>query len=128
MSRPPQIDLKALLAQPNPHIDLKLQAYETSTRNFIKAVSNYKNRSIATIAERRATHIAETKRYAEKVKAVEDETKACKIKEIELAEGEQLLPLNIRISYTYRAGTRSRRPQRSRFSRGKPQAPIGNNK
>lgn len=97
--RIPQIDLKAILAQPNPHIDLKLQAYESSTKNFLKAVSNYKNRSIATISDRRTTQVAEKKRVEEKVKSVETEINECKIKEIELVGSECLRVVTFHLSH-----------------------------
>ncbi|ESK88425.1 kinetochore protein spc25 [Moniliophthora roreri MCA 2997] len=84
--RLPQIDLASVLASPNPHIDLKLGVYENSTRNFLKAVSNYKNRSIATISELRSRSAAEKKKLMEKAQAVEIETNQCKVKEIELME------------------------------------------
>lgn len=83
-----QIDLATVLSVNNPQIDLKLQAYETSTRNFLKAVSNYKNRSISTISERRTNQAAEKKRIAEKSQAIESETNQCKVREIELVAGE----------------------------------------
>ncbi|KAF5377284.1 hypothetical protein D9615_006466 [Tricholomella constricta] len=82
--RLPQIDLAATLAEPNPQIDLRLSAYEISTRNFLKAVSNYKNRAIATISERRTAQAAEKKRIIEKTQAIEAETNQCKLREIDL--------------------------------------------
>ncbi|KAK7471111.1 kinetochore-associated Ndc80 complex subunit spc25 [Stygiomarasmius scandens] len=82
--RIPQIDLKSVLEDPNPHIDLKIQAFEESTSSFLKAVSNYKNRSIQQITERRAKGAAEKKKIAEKCQAIEAETNQCKVKEIEL--------------------------------------------
>ncbi|KAJ6618207.1 chromosome segregation protein Spc25-domain-containing protein [Mycena sp. CBHHK59/15] len=82
--RVPQIDLSALLADQNPQIDLRVQSYETSTRNFLKAVSNYKTRTMATIADKRATHAAEKKRTLERIASVEAETNQCKIQEIQL--------------------------------------------
>lgn len=81
--RVPQIDLAAILADPNPRIDLRVQACETSTRNFLKAVGNYKTRTIATITDRRAAHAAEKKRLLEKIVNVETETNECKMKEID---------------------------------------------
>jgi len=42
--RIPQIDLATLLAEQNAQIDLKLEVYESSTRNFLKAVANTKSR------------------------------------------------------------------------------------
>ncbi|KAJ6544761.1 chromosome segregation protein Spc25-domain-containing protein [Mycena vulgaris] len=82
--RVPQIDLPAVLADQNPHIDLRVQSYETSTRNFLKAVGNYKTRTIAQIADKRATQAAEKKRAIERIANVEAETNACKINEIRL--------------------------------------------
>ncbi|KAF7428036.1 kinetochore-associated Ndc80 complex subunit spc25 [Pleurotus ostreatus] len=82
--RTPQIDLAAILAQQNPHIDLNLQPYETSTRNFLHAVSSYKNRAIAIISERRNHQLAEKKRLAEKIQSVQAETNQCRVKEISL--------------------------------------------
>ncbi|KAK1232491.1 kinetochore-associated Ndc80 complex subunit spc25 [Marasmius sp. AFHP31] len=84
--RVPQIDLTGLLSQPNPHIDLKLDAYERDTKKFLKAVSTYKNNSIAQISDRRARGAAEKKKLQEKVQAVETETNNCKVLEIELNE------------------------------------------
>lgn len=86
--RPPQIDLQVLLEQQNPHIDLQLEAYEKSTRNFLKAVSNYKTRAITVISDRRAQQVAERKKVLEKSKTVEAETNQCKLKELELVTGE----------------------------------------
>ncbi|KAK7033037.1 kinetochore protein spc25 [Favolaschia claudopus] len=82
--RVPQIDLAAVLADPNPEIDLRVQALETSTRNFLKAVANYKTRTIANIADKRATHAAEKKRATERVSNLESETNQCKMQEIQL--------------------------------------------
>ncbi|CAA7268447.1 unnamed protein product [Cyclocybe aegerita] len=82
--RPVQVNLQALLAQPNPTIDLGVQSYETSTRNFLKAVANYKNRAITTISERRKHQASEKKKILDKTQAAEAETSQCKLKEIEL--------------------------------------------
>lgn len=85
--RVPHIDLQSLLAAPNPHIDLRLDAYEQSTRNFLKAVANYKSRAINTISERRAHQTAERKKILEKCQAAEVETNKCKLRELELVSG-----------------------------------------
>lgn len=82
--RPLQVNLHALLQQPNPTIDLGVQSYENTTRNFLKAVTNYKNRAMATIAERRKHQVQEKKRILDKMTAVENETAQCKLKEIDL--------------------------------------------
>src|SRR6266545_296773 len=82
--RPLQINLAALLQQSNPTIDLGIHSYENSTRNFLKAVTNYKNRAMATIAERRKRQAQEKKKILDKTIAVESETAQCKLKEIEL--------------------------------------------
>lgn len=85
--RVPQIDLSAILSTSNPQIDLRLPVYETSTRNFLKAVSNYKNRALTNISERRAAQAAEKKRILEKTQAIEAETNQCKLREIDLVAG-----------------------------------------
>ncbi|KAF8890056.1 hypothetical protein BD779DRAFT_1610867 [Infundibulicybe gibba] len=64
--RLPQIVLASILAEPNPHIDLRIQAYKNSARNFFNAISSYKNHAIATIAD------------------LEAETDQCKVREIGL--------------------------------------------
>lgn len=79
-----QFDLGAILAQQIPHIDLRIQAYDASTRNFLKAVSNYSNRAVAEITKRKEKHAIESKKLADKSAAVESETNQCKLKEIEL--------------------------------------------
>lgn len=86
--RVPKLDLAAILAQQNPHIDLRLEAYETSTRNFLKAVSHYAQNAQAEITRRKTTHISEKNRIAEKLQNYENETSACKVKELELIAGE----------------------------------------
>ncbi len=85
--RVPKLDLPAVLAQQNPQIDLRLEAYEVSTRNFIKAVSNYTQRAVTEITNRKNNFNAEKKRFAEKTQQVETETNQCKLKEIELIAG-----------------------------------------
>ncbi|KAJ7482658.1 hypothetical protein FB451DRAFT_973108, partial [Mycena latifolia] len=82
--RVPQIDPRAVLADQNPHIDLKVHVDENSTRSFLKAVANYKTRTIAAIADKRAAQAAEKKRTLERITNVDAETNACKMKEIQL--------------------------------------------
>ncbi|EMD41496.1 hypothetical protein CERSUDRAFT_146490, partial [Gelatoporia subvermispora B] len=84
VSRAPKLDLATVLASQNPQIDLKLDAYEASTRNFLKAVSNYTQRALTEIANRKTGHFAEKKKVSEKIQQIETETNACKVKEIEL--------------------------------------------
>ncbi|KAL4254885.1 Kinetochore protein SPC25 [Abortiporus biennis] len=79
-----KIDLKTILAQPNPQIDLRLEAYNTSTRNFLKAVSNYTQRAVTEITQRKAHYGAHKNKILDKTKQVENETNNCKVKEIEL--------------------------------------------
>ena len=83
--RHPHIDLASVLAQQTPQIDLRLQAYETSTANFLKAVTNYTNRAIAEITKHRNAQDADKRRLTERTQAVETETNQCKLKEIELS-------------------------------------------
>lgn len=82
--RPLQINLHALLQQQAPTIDLGIESYENSTRNFLEAVAKYKNRSMTAIAERRRHEAHEKKKIMDKISAVEAETGQCKLKEIEL--------------------------------------------
>lgn len=82
--RPLQINLHALLQQSNPTIDLGVQSYESTTRNFLKAVTNYKNRAMAAIGERRKHQVQEKKKILDRITVVENETAQCKLKEIEL--------------------------------------------
>ncbi|EGN94052.1 hypothetical protein SERLA73DRAFT_188610 [Serpula lacrymans var. lacrymans S7.3] len=84
MHRPTHIDLAPTLAESNPLIDLRLRAYDASTGNFLKAVSNYTNRAIVEITKHRSSQITEKKKLAEKTHSIEAETNYCKAKEIEL--------------------------------------------
>ncbi|EJF58865.1 chromosome segregation protein Spc25-domain-containing protein [Dichomitus squalens] len=84
--RVPKLDLPTVLAQQNPQIDLRLEAYEVSTRNFLKAVSNYTQRAVTEITNRKNAFAAEKKKIAEKTAQIETETNQCKLKEIELIE------------------------------------------
>ncbi|KAG1809918.1 chromosome segregation protein Spc25-domain-containing protein [Suillus plorans] len=82
--RPTHIDLASILAEPNPSVDLRLYAYEASTSNFLRAVTNYANRAVAEITKHRNAQEADKKRLVEKTVAVKAETNQCKVKEIEL--------------------------------------------
>ena len=82
--RPPHVDLSSILTQQNPSIDLRVHVYENSTRNFLKALTTYKNRAITNISERRKHQAMERKRLLERAQAVEMETNQCKLMEIEL--------------------------------------------
>lgn len=88
--RVPKLDLSTILAQQHPHIDLRLDSYETSTRNFLKAVSGYTQRALTEITRRKNMHIAEKNRIADKTLLVENETNNCKVKELELIASEWL--------------------------------------
>jgi kinetochore protein Spc25 len=68
-------------------INLRLPAYEASTRNFLKAVANYGNRAIAEITKHKEWQALERKKVMEKTAVVESETNQCKVKEIELVAG-----------------------------------------
>ena len=85
--RVPKLDLPAVLAQQNPQIDLRLEAYEASTRNFLKAVSNYTQRAVSEITNRKNYFASEKKKAAECTQAIEAETNQCKLREIELVAG-----------------------------------------
>lgn len=81
------VDLAAIFSEPNPQIDLKLSAYDISSSNFLRAVTNYTNRAIAEITKHRNAQEADRRRLAERIQAVEAETNQCKVKEIELVAG-----------------------------------------
>ncbi len=85
--RVPQINLSTLLTDPNPHIDLKLEPYEKSTRSFLQAVTAYKNRSIALINQQRAHQANEKKKILDRIQEVENQTNQYKLREIELVAG-----------------------------------------
>ena len=88
--RVPKLDLPSILAQQNPQIDLRLDAYEASTRNFLAAVSAYTQRAVTEITNRKNTFAAEKKKSAERAKSIEAETNQCKVREIELIAGASL--------------------------------------
>jgi hypothetical protein len=90
-----RIDLAALLESPQPVIDLHTQEYEVATRQFLKAIQTYTTRGIEEIKSRQSRHAAELKKAAEKKAAVEQETRACKLKEIELMEGELVVACSL---------------------------------
>ncbi|KAJ4481056.1 chromosome segregation protein Spc25-domain-containing protein, partial [Lentinula aciculospora] len=77
-------DLKTVLLDPNPHIDLDIPVYEETLQNFLKAVNNYKNRSIAAITDKRTKDGAEKKKLQDRAQKVETEISRCKVQEIEL--------------------------------------------
>jgi kinetochore protein Spc25, fungi type len=83
----PQIDLGLVLSAQNPQIDLKLDAYEQSTRAFLNLVSNYTKTAVTAIAEDTKSYNTEKTRLQEKIQHVQAETNQCKAKEIELLEG-----------------------------------------
>lgn len=86
-ARVPQIDLAAVLKDPNPHIDLKTNSYEKLTRNFLKALTTWKNRSMTTISDRRKAQAMEKKKMVDKTHQVENEINNCKVREIDLVAG-----------------------------------------
>ena len=97
--RVPKLDLASILAQQNPSIDLRLEAYETSTRSFLKAVSRYTQNAQAEITRRKTTHINEKNRVAERIQYVENETNVCKVKELELIAGQSFFLIDWRVCH-----------------------------
>ncbi|KAF9443615.1 hypothetical protein P691DRAFT_808705 [Macrolepiota fuliginosa MF-IS2] len=83
-ARLPRIDLSQLSREQHPTIDLRVNIYEESTRNFLKALVNFKNNAIASISERRKYQATEKKKITEKSQHVEAEINNCKLKEIDL--------------------------------------------
>ncbi|KAH9836719.1 chromosome segregation protein Spc25-domain-containing protein [Rhodofomes roseus] len=82
--RVPKLDLAAVLASQNPQIDLRLESYENSTQSFLRAVSNYTQRAITEITNRKNAHLSDRKKLSERIQQIEAETNQCKIREIEL--------------------------------------------
>lgn len=81
-------DLKTVLSNPDPIIDLRIPIYEESSQSFLNAVNNYKNKSIAAITDKRARDAAEIKKLQEKAQKVEVETNKAKVQELELISSE----------------------------------------
>ena len=120
--RPPPFDLAAVLSQPHPTVDLKSKELEERTRTFLKNLTNFKEKAINAITERRKHQSTEKKKILEKTRAVEAETNQCKLKEIELVAREyQSVVLGPMLTYfsfsLYRAGTRKGRAKRCRIVR-----------
>jgi len=86
-ARRSRIDLSQLLQGQNPTIDLRINIFEDSTRNFLKALVGFKNKAITSISERRKYQIAEKKKFAEKTQHVEKEINKRKLIEIDLVAG-----------------------------------------
>ena len=103
--RPLQINLHALLQQSNPTIDLGVQSYESTTRNFLKAVTNYKNRAMAAIDERRKHQVQEKKKVLDRITVVENETAQCKVKEIELVARMLSTPVSYTSNFYHQIGS-----------------------
>ncbi|KAH8827298.1 chromosome segregation protein Spc25-domain-containing protein [Flagelloscypha sp. PMI_526] len=82
----PQINLRVLLAEPNPVIDLKLTHVENSMESFRNALKHHKNRTMAQVTERRALQTQEKKKNEEKCQAIRTEIEQCKLDEIQLLE------------------------------------------
>lgn len=82
--RSPQVNLSAVLAQERPSVDLRLHTYENSTRNFLNALTDYKNRAVTAISEHRNKQTTEKKKILERTHAVETETNRHKLKEVDL--------------------------------------------
>jgi kinetochore protein Spc25 len=81
------MELASILTEQNPQIDLKLHSYEASTRNFLKALSVYKNHAISVIRDRRDNQNAERKRISGKIQSMETDINIFKVKEIDLLAG-----------------------------------------
>lgn len=86
------LQLSQILAQPHPEIDLRLESYEKSTRQFLDAVANYTAQAVDEITRRRDQHALLLKKEAEKRKAMEQEVVDCKVKEIELMKRTSVEP------------------------------------
>ncbi|KZT24727.1 hypothetical protein NEOLEDRAFT_1134784 [Neolentinus lepideus HHB14362 ss-1] len=81
-----RLNLAGILASQNPSFDLNIEAYDISTSNFLQAVSNYGDRAVKEITNRKNAYVVEKKRIADKTKLIEAEITDCKNREIELLE------------------------------------------
>jgi S-methylmethionine-dependent homocysteine/selenocysteine methylase len=111
-TRLPRIDLSQLLQEQHPHIDLRINIYEESTQNFLRALVGFKNNAITSISERRKHQTAEKKKYTERSQHVEKEVNQCKLKEIDLVAGSLspifvLIGIHSRLSQTSNAKRKS---------------------
>ncbi|KAH8101509.1 chromosome segregation protein Spc25-domain-containing protein [Cristinia sonorae] len=79
-----KLDLATILQQQNPTIDLRIDAFEESTRNFRNAVALYSQGAMTEITRRKNEFAARKSEYAKRTKQVENETNACKVRELEL--------------------------------------------
>ena len=79
-----------ILSYQHPSIDIRVETFDNSSRNFLKVLTGYKNPAITILSERRKhKHQAhEKKKLTEKVQTVEAETGKCKLKEVELVTRE----------------------------------------
>ena len=87
-SNPLAIDLASLIESQKHTIDLRTDDFERSSTHFLKAVKAYTARARDEIVQRKSSHAAEVKRVTEKTAQAESEITACKVKEIELMQGE----------------------------------------
>ena len=114
-----KLDLATILQQQNPTIDLRIDAYEESTRNFRNAVALYSQRAMTEITRRKNEYSTRKSKIAEKTKQVENETNACKVRELELMKGEFVSNIPFpRIHsnvYVFSFGTRTRRTKGGRI-------------
>lgn len=102
-------DLKTILSNPDPIIDLRIPIYEESSQSFLNAVNNYKNKSIAAITDKRARDAAELKKLQEKAYKVEVETNKAKVQELELISSKCCLLSFVKLDhYPDRFRTRER--------------------
>jgi kinetochore protein Spc25, fungi type len=84
-SRP--LHLQAILNQPNPRIDLKVEEFEATTKAFTAAVQDYVTRAKEEINKRKELHTQQLRKEAERRKVMEAEITDAKMREIELMKG-----------------------------------------
>ena len=90
--RVPQISLSSLLAEQNPHIDLKLDPFDRSTKSFLQAVTAYRNRSIALIQQQRTHQANEKKKILDRIQEIDNHINQFKGQEAELVDNEWSTP------------------------------------
>ncbi|TFK47908.1 hypothetical protein OE88DRAFT_1810626 [Heliocybe sulcata] len=81
-----RLNLAAVLSAQNPCLNVAVESYDISTRNFLQAVSTYGDRAVKEITNRKNVYISEKKRIADRTKQIDVEINDCKNREIELLE------------------------------------------
>jgi hypothetical protein len=83
-----KLDLATLLEDPHPDISLDWETCSHRMTRFSQRLHDLVNNANGAIAAKREEHAADVKRLAAKAATLEEQTRAAKVREIELAAGE----------------------------------------